>query len=80
MKHLVYSIVKGIEVVYSTTNAEEAISKLEETKPSKIAVDHIDLDELATTVWNRLSTLEKLALERVDCILWRQPAQSKDSI
>lgn len=29
-----------------------------------------DLDEVARNVWNKLDSLEKLSLEREDCILW----------
>ena len=40
---------------------------------------NIDLDARARMIWDNLDALERLSLERVDCVLWLEKAQSKHS-
>ncbi len=39
-----------------------------------------DLDEIALKTWAKLDGLEKLSLERVDCLIWTSKPLSKKSI
>jgi hypothetical protein len=40
---------------------------------------NVDLDAKARMIWDNLDALERLSLERVDCAIWLEKAQSKHS-
>lgn len=90
MKTIVYLIIdNGIDgrspdnIIYASTNELER-DDYYHNSPNKNWYYRkeiiVNLDDLAIETWKRLNALEKLALERVDCILWSQPPQSKYSI
>jgi hypothetical protein len=86
MKQIVYIIVdNGIDgrspdsIVYASTNELErdnfyikSPNKNWYTRKEIIA----NLDDVAIKTWKKLNALEKLSLERVDCVLWKDKPQS----
>jgi|LakMenE01Jun11ns_1017448.scaffolds.fasta_scaffold9779936_4 hypothetical protein len=90
MKQAIFTVVDyGIDgrsykiIVYASTDEGERDSFLDNSphKNRFIKEDIVeDLDSIAIKVWDSLDGLEKLALERTDCVLWKESPQSKYSV
>lgn len=90
MKQAIFLVVaNGFEVggrdhiIYASTIESERDTVLANSKnQSRYSKTEIvaDLDDVARQAWLRLNGLERLALERTDCPIWSEKAQSKASI
>ena len=70
-------------IIYASTNEDERddFFSNDPNKAYYLKVDRVyNLDQIAQQAWNRLDGLEKLALERTNCILWKEKPQSKHSV
>jgi hypothetical protein len=90
MKQVIFLVVdNGIDgkagdcIVYASTNENER-DEFYDTSLNKnwYRVKDVveDLDTVAVKTWDKLNALEKLSLERVDCKIWLEKAQSKYSL
>jgi len=70
MKKLVYSVTDPTNrVTCITLDSQEGIDNVKNDDYT-IDVSLIDMDKVSRNAWDRLSSLEKLALSQVDCVLW----------
>lgn len=92
MDQIVYQVVSfGIDgrgrksINYASTNEDEAKEWIEKQKPYS-GVYNIEkvianLNEIAIETWKKITPIERLALEKPDCIIWldKKYQQSKFS-
>lgn len=75
---------KGRESIIYASTYEDERDDFFSNDPNKayyLKVDRVyDLDQIAQQTWKKLDGLERLALERVNCILWKENPQSKHSL